>query len=132
MSVKIQKSNLDTYFQCLQAHQIAPKSLHKARAHAWLASRPEPDRRVGEAAQAGYYSGKKDCHQRVTTEHTARPSRRKILNHGKHGTTRKGDPNVFPFLCPSVLSVVITCLDNRRAAQRGRTLVERKDTEKQG
>ena len=68
----------------------------------------------------------------VTTEHAARPSRRKILNHGKHGTTRKGDPNVFPFLCPSVLSVVITCLDNRCAAQRGRTLVERKDTERQG
>ena len=26
---------------------------------------------------------------------------------------------MFPFLCPSVLSVVITCLDNRRAAQSG-------------
>ncbi len=62
----------------------------------------------------------------LTTEITARPSRRKILNHGKHRTTRKGDPNVFPFLCPSVLSVVITCLDNRRAAQRGRTLVEQR------
>ncbi len=46
---------VDAYFQCLQAHQIAPKSFHKARAHAWLASRPEPDRRVGEAAQAGYW-----------------------------------------------------------------------------
>src|SRR5208337_4598039 len=66
---------------------------------------------------------------------TARPSRRKILNHGKHGTTRKGDPNVFPFLCPSRgqlppvgwgRSVVITYLDNRRAAQRGRTLVEQR------
>src|SRR5208337_3545487 len=76
------------------------------------------------------YPGKKDHHQRVTTEHRARPSRRKILNHGKHGTTRKGDPNVFPFLCPSRgqlppvgwgRSVVITCLDNRRAAQRDRT-----------
>ena len=35
--------------------------------------------------------------------------------------------------CPPVgwgRSVVITCLDNRRAAQRGRTLVERKDTER--
>jgi len=39
---------------------------------------------------------------------------------------------VFPFLCPSVLSVVITCLDNRRSAQRGRTLVERKATEGHG
>ena len=29
--------------------------LHKARAHAWLASRVEPDKRVGEAAQAGYW-----------------------------------------------------------------------------
>ena len=25
---------------------------------------------------------------------------------------------MFPFLCPSVLSVVITCLDNRRTAKR--------------
>ncbi len=59
---------------------------------------------------------------------STRPRRRKILNHGKHGTTRKGDPNVFPFLCPSRgqlppvgwgRSVVITCLDNRRAAQSG-------------
>ncbi len=33
---------------------------------------------------------------------------------------------MFPFLCPSVPSVVITCLDNRRAAQRGRTLVEQR------
>ncbi len=33
---------------------------------------------------------------------------------------------MFSFLCPSVLSVVITCLDNRRAAQRGRTLVEQR------
>ena len=47
------------------------------------------------------YPGKKDHHKRVTTENIARPSRRKILNHGNHGTTRKGDPNVFSFLCPS-------------------------------
>ncbi|MGD0043348.1 MAG: response regulator, partial [Isosphaeraceae bacterium] len=31
---------------------------------------------------SGYYPGKKDHHKRVTTENTARPSRRKILNHG--------------------------------------------------
>jgi hypothetical protein len=46
---------VDAYFQCLHGHQIVPNNLHKARAHAWLASRPEPDRRVGEAAQAGYW-----------------------------------------------------------------------------
>lgn len=43
------------YFQCLQGHGTVPNNLHKARAHAWLASGPEPDRRVGEAAQAGYW-----------------------------------------------------------------------------
>ncbi len=46
---------LDAYFQCLQSHQVVPNNMHKARAHAWLASRPKPDRRVGEAAQAGYW-----------------------------------------------------------------------------
>lgn len=45
---------LDDYFQCLQGHGNISNSLHKARAHAWLASRPDPDKRVGEAAQAGY------------------------------------------------------------------------------
>jgi hypothetical protein len=46
---------VDAYFQCLQRHQIVPSNLNKAQAHAWLASRPEPDKRVGEAAQAGYW-----------------------------------------------------------------------------
>ena len=46
---------IDDYFTCLQGHAIATNNLHKARAHAWLASRPEPAKRVGEAAQAGYW-----------------------------------------------------------------------------
>jgi uncharacterized protein DUF3226 len=46
---------VDAYFRCLQGHGAVPNNLHKARAHAWLASRPEPDKRVGEAAQAGYW-----------------------------------------------------------------------------
>jgi hypothetical protein len=46
---------LDEYFACLQGHGVVPNNLHKARAHAWLSSRPEPDRRVGEAARAGYW-----------------------------------------------------------------------------
>ncbi len=46
---------LTAYFTCLQTHGVVPANLHKARAHAWLASRTEPDRRVGEAAQAGYW-----------------------------------------------------------------------------
>jgi len=46
---------VDDYFQCLQGHAIISNSPHKARAHAWLASRPDPGKRVGEAAQAGYW-----------------------------------------------------------------------------
>jgi hypothetical protein len=52
---------VDAYFQCLQGHGVVPNNLHKARAHAWLASRPEPDRRVGEAAQAGYWPWDSDA-----------------------------------------------------------------------
>jgi Protein of unknown function (DUF3226) len=52
---------VDGYFQCLQGYQIVPNNLPKARAHAWLASRPEADKRVGEAAQAGYWPWDSDA-----------------------------------------------------------------------
>lgn len=47
----------DAYFQCLAEKGVAPPPnlLPKARAHAYLASRPVPDKRVGEAAMAGYW-----------------------------------------------------------------------------
>lgn len=54
-------SCVDGYFHCLQGHGAVPNNLHKARAHAWLASRPEPDKRVGEAAQAGYWPWDSDA-----------------------------------------------------------------------
>jgi hypothetical protein len=54
-------SCVDGYFQCLQGYNIIPNNLHKARAHAWLASRPELDKRVGEAAQAGYWPWDSDA-----------------------------------------------------------------------
>lgn len=46
---------LTEYFKCLQGHNVIPNNLCKAQAHAWLASRVEPDKRVGEAAQKGYW-----------------------------------------------------------------------------
>jgi hypothetical protein len=46
---------LTQFFACCQGHSVIPNNLHKARAHAWLSSRPEPDKRVGEAALAGYW-----------------------------------------------------------------------------
>jgi hypothetical protein len=48
---------LDGYFECLKAagFQHAAKDVAKARAHALLASRKDPDLRVGEAAQRGYW-----------------------------------------------------------------------------
>jgi hypothetical protein len=45
------------YFNCLAAAGVAlPTNMHKAQAQAWLASRPEPGKRLGEAAQAGYWA----------------------------------------------------------------------------
>ncbi len=46
---------LTQFFACCQGHGVVPNNMHKARAHAWLACRPEPDKRVGEAALAGYW-----------------------------------------------------------------------------
>jgi hypothetical protein len=54
---------VDGYLQCLQGHGVIPNNLHKARAHAWLASRLEPDKRVGKAAQAGYWPWDSDAFQ---------------------------------------------------------------------
>ena len=47
---------VDEYFKCI--HEKAnrqPNNLAKARVHAWLASQVEPDRRLGEAAEVGYW-----------------------------------------------------------------------------
>ena len=46
---------LRCYFNCLGAQGVIPRPFDKARAQAWLASRPQPDKRVGEAAAAGYW-----------------------------------------------------------------------------
>jgi hypothetical protein len=45
----------DAYFNCakLAGAQISAE-MDKARVHAWLATRPRPDLRLGEAAAAGY------------------------------------------------------------------------------
>ena len=51
------KPCLDAYFRCIEEKGLTiPRNvLPKARAHAYLASRPIPDKRVGEAAVAGYW-----------------------------------------------------------------------------
>jgi hypothetical protein len=47
---------VDDYFMCLfHNSQNQPNNLAKARVHAWLASRIEPDLRLGEAAAKGYW-----------------------------------------------------------------------------
>jgi hypothetical protein len=48
-------SCIDDYFNCIyQKIGQNPKSLAKARIHAWLSAQIEPDKRLGQAAQAGY------------------------------------------------------------------------------
>ena len=47
---------VNDYFQCLLHNsQHQPNNPAKARVHAWLASRPEPDLRLGEVAEKGYW-----------------------------------------------------------------------------
>jgi hypothetical protein len=47
---------VDDFFRCLRTTAAGPPAnLAKARVHVWLASRPEPDKRLGEAAEKGYW-----------------------------------------------------------------------------
>ena len=43
------------FFQCINKNKnIKPTEFSKAKIHAWLSSQVKPDKRLGEAAQAGY------------------------------------------------------------------------------
>ena len=47
---------VDDFFQCVsQNTSRQPNPMAKARIHAWLASQNDPDLRLGEAAQRGYW-----------------------------------------------------------------------------
>jgi hypothetical protein len=47
---------VEQYFQCLQQQGLSlPRNMSKARVQAFLASKPEPGKRLGEAAEAGYW-----------------------------------------------------------------------------
>ena len=48
---------VDEFFCCLQRHHLPPsKNLSKAKVLAYLTSLPEPDKRLGESAQSGYWN----------------------------------------------------------------------------
>jgi hypothetical protein len=47
---------VDSYFECVQREASrTPGKVWKSRAHAWLSSQVVPDKRLGEAAEAGYW-----------------------------------------------------------------------------
>lgn len=48
---------IDSYFSCLSLISgfTLPNNMSKAKVHAFLSSRIEPDKRLGEAAEAGYW-----------------------------------------------------------------------------
>ncbi|MBI2849332.1 MAG: hypothetical protein HYX88_04300 [Chloroflexi bacterium] len=46
---------VEQYFQCLKQQSPSPNNPSKAKVQAFLASRTEPGKRLGEAAQAGYW-----------------------------------------------------------------------------
>lgn len=46
---------VERYFECIDGTGASPTPLAKAKVHAFLASRNSPDKRLGEAAEAGYW-----------------------------------------------------------------------------
>jgi hypothetical protein len=47
---------VNQYFDCIKEESnIFPNNIHKAKIHAWLASRTIPDKRLAEASEAGYF-----------------------------------------------------------------------------
>ncbi|HWG47267.1 MAG TPA: DUF3226 domain-containing protein [Gemmataceae bacterium] len=47
---------VDEFFQCVFRRAARqPNNMAKARLHVWLASQTEPDKRLGEAAEKGYW-----------------------------------------------------------------------------
>jgi hypothetical protein len=46
---------LESYFHCVQSAGRQQTEPSKAQVHAWLASEVAPDKRLGEAAEAGYW-----------------------------------------------------------------------------
>lgn len=51
----IAKPCVEQYFDCLKQQGLFPKNISKAKIQAFLASRLEAGKRLGEAAQAGYW-----------------------------------------------------------------------------
>ena len=47
---------VDEFLRCVDQAGRKPANVAKARVHAWLASQIKPDRRLGEAAKAGYWN----------------------------------------------------------------------------
>jgi len=46
---------VDAYFHCLQRININCPKISKAKVHVFLASKREPDKKLGQATQAGYW-----------------------------------------------------------------------------
>ena len=49
-------SCVEEYLECVKNNaNREPNNVAKAKLHAWLASKEKPDKRLGEAAEAGYW-----------------------------------------------------------------------------
>ena len=47
---------IETLFQCIQANGLTlPTNMSKARINAWLATQPDCEKRLGEAALSGFF-----------------------------------------------------------------------------
>jgi hypothetical protein len=59
---------VDRYFQCLQQREIIlPSKMSKAKVQVFLGSRPEAGKRLGVAAQAGYWPFDAEAFEQLRT-----------------------------------------------------------------
>jgi hypothetical protein len=52
---------VEAFLACLKSLGMQSRNVAKASAQCWLASKPDPGKRVGEAAQAGYWPWGAEC-----------------------------------------------------------------------
>lgn len=52
---------VDAFFDCVRSRLAPPRHISKAKVQAFLSSRPEEGKRLGEAAEAGYWPWDASC-----------------------------------------------------------------------
>ncbi len=63
----LDKSCIEEFFHCIKKNTARiPDEISKAKIHAWLSTQQKPDKRLGEAAKAGYINWDNEAFKELT------------------------------------------------------------------